>query len=76
MTEAQQATVDRMLSAPAGGWQVTKTLALKHLSIGNVAVQIESPLLNLWGIIMPNGTMVRPKGNRKTIDAAAIANFL
>lgn len=73
-TQAQRDTVARMSSAPAAKWTVTKVLggALFGVPVDGVAVQIEAPALKLWGVILPNGSFMRPKPGRKTIDKADI----
>lgn len=74
-TEAQTQTVARMLAAPAGGWKVTAVIegTLLGVKCENVGIKIESRALRVWGVIMPNGMMVKPKPGRKTIDARDIA---
>lgn len=75
MTSEQRTKLNQMLSAPAGGWVHTKTLKAKLLGIecSGVALQIESPKLRIWGVILPDGTFLKPKPGRKTIDASEIA---
>lgn len=74
-TDAQRATVARMKAAPAASWKVTKILGgnLLGVPLDGVAVQIEAPKLNVWGVVLPNGDFLKPKPGRKTIDAADIA---
>ena len=77
-TPNQRATVDRMLAAPAGNWKVTKILGghLLGVELEGVAVQIESPTLKVWGVILPNGSFIKPQPGRRTIDKLDIAIHL
>lgn len=77
-TQAQRDTVQRMTSAPALKWTVTKVLggSLFGVPVDGVAVQIEAPAAKVWGVILPNGTLVKPQPGRKTIDKLDILTHL
>lgn len=77
-TQAQRDTVARMVAAPAAKWQVTKVLggALLGVPLDGVAVQIEAPALKVWGVVLPDGTFLKPKPGRKTIDKSDIVHKL
>lgn len=73
-TPEQMATVTRMINAPAGGWIRTKTLKATYLGVpcDGVAIQLESPKLRIWGLVLPDGSFHKPKPGRKTIDASDV----
>ena len=73
-TEAQTAAVARMLAAPAGGWKVTGVVGGICLGVqcSQVAVRIESAKLNVWGVVMPDGSLVKPEPGRKRIKAVDV----
>lgn len=75
VTDSQLQTATRMLSAPAGGWVLTRVVKpiLLGIPCEGVAVQIESTKLGVWGVILPDGQMIKPKPGRKSISAADIA---
>lgn len=74
ITAEQQATIDRMLAAPAGGWVRGSTYAgtLLGQPCENVAVKLASRKLGVWGVVMPDGSFVKPNPGRKTINVSDI----
>lgn len=75
MPQAQIDTTLRMLAAPAGGWRATKILGATYLGVvcDGRLVQLESRKLGIFGVVMPDGSFIKPKAGRKTISAADIA---
>lgn len=75
-TPEQKQRIDGFLNAPVGGWKLTKIHKLAWGSTGRYAVQIENVNLKIWGVVLPDGRLIQPLKQRKTIDSKDIAIHL